>query len=258
MTIYAYCLMPNHVHLLLESSVEPLAKFMQGLQQSYTQYFNLIYNKVGHLFQGRYKAIVCERDEYLLELIRYIHLNPVRSKMVQRPEQYKYTSHSVYLRGEATDMIDTTKVLQLMGGRETYRRFVLDGIEAGHKAEYYEVKDQRFLGTEEFGEKLQARVRGGSRPVPKRSLAKTLKELAGELGTDPAVLISPDRSWEVSRDRTLISYMLVKRYGYRVGEVSAYMGRDIGTVSTAIMRFSDRVRSDGDIKQKIDKLVRIV
>ena len=101
-------------------------------------------------------------------------------------------------------------------------------------------------------------MRGGSRPVPKRSLAKTLKELAGELETDPAVLKSPDRSWEVSRDRTLISYILVKRYGYRVGEVSAYLGRDIGTVSTLIMRFSDRVRSDGDIKQKIDKLVRIV
>ena len=69
MTIYAYCLMPNHVHLLLESSVEPLAKFMQGLQQSYTQYFNLKHNKVGHLFQGRYKAIVCQKDEYLMELV---------------------------------------------------------------------------------------------------------------------------------------------------------------------------------------------
>ncbi len=75
--LYAYCLMPNHVHLLLETSREPLAKFMQGLQQSYTQYFNRTHHKVGHLFQGRYKALVCEKERYLLALIRYIHLNPV-------------------------------------------------------------------------------------------------------------------------------------------------------------------------------------
>ena len=62
--LYAYCLMPNHVHLLLQTSEVPLAKFMQGLQQSYTQRFNRVHGKVGHLFQGRYKAIVCERDEY--------------------------------------------------------------------------------------------------------------------------------------------------------------------------------------------------
>jgi putative transposase len=63
-TVHAYCLMPNHVHLLLESSTHPLGKFMQGLQQSYSQYFNLRHHKVGHVFQGRYKAIVCQRDEY--------------------------------------------------------------------------------------------------------------------------------------------------------------------------------------------------
>jgi putative transposase len=75
-TIFAYCLMPNHVHLLLECGKTPLGKFMQGLQQSYTQYYNRKYKKVGHLFQGRYKAILCQKDAYLLELIRYIHLNP--------------------------------------------------------------------------------------------------------------------------------------------------------------------------------------
>ena len=75
-TIYAYCLMPNHVHLLLEYGKTPLGKFIQGLQQSYTQYYNRKYKKVGHLFQGRYKAILCQKDAYLLQLIRYIHLNP--------------------------------------------------------------------------------------------------------------------------------------------------------------------------------------
>ena len=76
-TIYAYVLMTNHVHLLIEQGETPLAKAMQGLGQSYTGYYNRKYKKSGHLFQGRYKAILCEKDAYLLELIRYIHLNPV-------------------------------------------------------------------------------------------------------------------------------------------------------------------------------------
>jgi len=67
--LYIYCLMPNHIHLLLEVSGEPLSKFMQGLQQSYTQYFDRAHHKVGHLFQGRYQAIVCEKEEYLLALV---------------------------------------------------------------------------------------------------------------------------------------------------------------------------------------------
>jgi putative transposase len=79
--------MPNHVHLLVESSEQPLAKFMQGLQQSYSQYFNRKHRKTGHVFEGRYKAILCQKDQYLLQLIRYIHLNPVRAGMVRSPER---------------------------------------------------------------------------------------------------------------------------------------------------------------------------
>jgi len=91
--IYAYCVMPIHVHLLLETGSIPLSKFMQGLQQSYTQYFNRKYRKVGHLFQGRYKAIICDKDRYLLSLIRYIHLNPIRAGLEERPEAYSYSGH---------------------------------------------------------------------------------------------------------------------------------------------------------------------
>ena len=80
MAVYAYCLMPNDVHLLVQTGAQPLSRFMQGLQQSYTQYFNRKHRKIGHLFQGRYKAIVCERDEELLSLIRYIHQKPGQSQ----------------------------------------------------------------------------------------------------------------------------------------------------------------------------------
>ncbi len=110
--LHAYCLMPNHVHLLVESSHHPLAKLMQGLQQSYSQYFNLKHRKTGHVFEGRYKAILCQKDQYLLQLIRYIHLNPVRAGMVRSPERYRYSGDHAYL---LTDFTERTHPISTKG-----------------------------------------------------------------------------------------------------------------------------------------------
>lgn len=86
--LYAYVLMPNHVHLLVEVGATPTGKLMQALFTAYVRAFNRRHRRRGHLFQGRYKAIVCDRDSYLLELVRYIHLNPVRAGLVQRPGEW--------------------------------------------------------------------------------------------------------------------------------------------------------------------------
>ena len=91
--LYAYCLMPNHVHLLIEMQDDPLSRIMQILLTSYSQYYNRRYRKIGHLFQGRYKSILCQTDRYLGELVRYIHLNPVRARIVKRPEDFEYSGH---------------------------------------------------------------------------------------------------------------------------------------------------------------------
>ena len=98
-TLHAYCLMPNHVHLVLRTAEASLARFMQSLQQSYTQRFNRRYGQVGHVFQGRYKALLCETDEYLVTLVRYVHLNPVRAGLAARAEDYPYSGHRAYLGG---------------------------------------------------------------------------------------------------------------------------------------------------------------
>lgn len=149
-TVYAYCLMPNHVHLLVETGSQPLSRFVQGLQQSYTQNFNRKHRKIGHLFQGRYKAILCYKDEYLLSLVRYIHLNPIRANMVQKVDDYLYSGHRNYLEGRTSEVLDPDRVLAMIGGRAGYRGFVQAGLRDGHREDYYQVEDQRFLGTEEF------------------------------------------------------------------------------------------------------------
>ena len=196
---------------------------MQGLQQSYSQYFNLHHRKSGHVFQGRYKAIVCDKDEYLLQLIRYIHLNPVRAGMVKEPEKYLYSGHGAYLQGKASETIDPSKVLSVMGGRARYRAFVSDGIKDGHREEFYEVSDQRFLGADGFGEKLQDEHEE-PRAKKRRPLEKVVQELSQLLAVQPQVLRSADRSWRVSQARTKIGYILVRRQGYALDNEEAELG----------------------------------
>jgi putative transposase len=258
-TIHAFCLMANHVHLLVQSSGIPLAKFMQGLQQSYTQYFNLRHKKTGHLFEGRYKAIVCQEDPYLLELIRYIHLNPVRAGMVAKAEQYPYSGHHAYLSGKATEIVDPTGVLQVLGGIGGYRTFVNDGVKDGHKEEFYDVEDQRFLGDEKFTESVRGEQEE-EQPKPKgtKGMDAAARKLSASLGVEPARLRQPGRTREASTARTQIAYVLVRRLGYRLNDVARYFGRDPATLTTLLARFETQVAMVPDKKRGVERLTRIV
>jgi putative transposase len=236
--IYAYCLVPNHVHLLVETGFTPLAKFMQGLQQSYTQHFNRSYRKVGHLFQGRYKAIICEREKYLLALIRYIHLNPVRAKLATRPERYIYSGHNSYLTDGAAKIVEVRPILKMLGGKKAYERFVLEGMEENHNDEYYTVKDQRFLGEERFGKAISRGTEQNEERRAKKPIEATFKEIARRAGTTPELLRGGDRRWDISRKRAEAVALLVREYGYAVGEVAKYLGRDQANISTMLSRWS--------------------
>jgi len=106
--IYGYCLMPNHVHLILESprGLTAMSSFMKGINQTYAMKFNSKYNQVGHLWQNRYKNYVVLKDEYLLNLISYVHYNPVRKKIVRRPEDYAWSSYRAVVLGEKNAIVD--------------------------------------------------------------------------------------------------------------------------------------------------------
>src|SRR3989339_920155 len=109
--LHAYVLMETHVHLLWETGQVPLSKILQGVNQRFTMYFNWRHGTVGHLFEGRYKAILCDRDAYLLSLVRYLHYNPVRAGMVRQPEEYRWSSHRTYLGLNEDGLVDTGIVL---------------------------------------------------------------------------------------------------------------------------------------------------
>ena len=240
--IYAYCLMPNHVHLLVETSSTPLSKFMQGLQQSYTQYFNRRYRKVGHLFQGRYKAIICDKDKYLLALVRYIHLNPVRAGLVKRPDRYVHSGHRSYLSISGGKIIENRPILGLLGGKKAYERFVLYGMSEDHNQAYYSVEDQRFLGDEGFGKEISRVVGEKEPPKRKKPIEADLKEIARQLKTTVELLRGRDRRWEISGKRAKAVAILVRDREHTVSEVAKFLGRDPANVSMMLSRASARER----------------
>ncbi|MCM8799613.1 MAG: transposase [Candidatus Omnitrophica bacterium] len=110
--LYAYCLMPNHVHLILEvENSKNLSKIMQGINLSYTIYFNKKYQKVGHLWQGRYKSKIIQKDKYLIDCIEYVELNPVRSGLVENPFDYPWSSWRERFGKENKHLIDTPQLI---------------------------------------------------------------------------------------------------------------------------------------------------
>jgi len=113
--LYAYCLMTNHIHLLIERRGETVGRIMQRVLTGYSQWYNRRHRHVGHVFQGRHKAILCDGDKYLAELVRYIHLNPVRAKMVALAEDHPYSSHREYLGLAPSGMVDVDPLLRRFG-----------------------------------------------------------------------------------------------------------------------------------------------
>ena len=113
--VHAFCCMTNHIHLVLQAGDIPLSGGMQNLSFRYTRWINWREQRTGHLFQGRYNAVLVDGDSYLLELVRYIHLNPVRAGMVDNPEEYPWSSHRAYLGKELLPWLTTEQVLGQFG-----------------------------------------------------------------------------------------------------------------------------------------------
>lgn len=197
-SIHAYCWMPNHVHMAVRIGDRPLGRLMQWVASRYAFHVNRRREATGHLFERRYRAILVDSDAYALQLVRYIHRNPVKAGLVSTPAEYPWSSHRQYLNCSRRNWVETDWIFRLFGHRRRsalaeYRRFVEDGAgddDFPEELEQGSPDDERLTGAD----RLLAEVRV---PEPPPEQQTTLDELvigvARRHGVDPAVLSGPSR-----------------------------------------------------------------
>jgi len=183
-SVHSWCQMTNHYHLLIETPDANLSKGMRYVNGVYTQRFNRKHSKVGHVFQGRYKAILVDKNEYLQELSRYIVLNPVRAGMVEGAEDWSWSSYGVTVGIEhCPSWFDREWLLSSFGKKETtaikhYIQFVANGVQ--QPSPWSKIKNQIYLGSDGFVEQVQAHIKNKNISeiprIQRRAVPKTLKE----------------------------------------------------------------------------------
>jgi REP element-mobilizing transposase RayT len=232
---YAYCLMDNHYHLVLQTADSNLSRGMRQLNGLYTQRFNRRHDRVGHVFQGRFKGILVEREPHLLELARYVVLNPVRARMVEQAEQYRWSSLRPTLGLDpAPAWLSSDALLAGFGTRERYLQFVREGsnVESPWRA-----LRGLILGTEGFARSMAAtQARKQKEPeIPRRE--RHADRLSLEDMFSPSVLEDDEL-----RDRRIVDASRDGRY--TLAEISRHLGLHYSTVS----RISNRLEEGSGLE----------
>jgi len=269
---YAWALIPNHFHLLLRTSNVPISTVMKRLLTGYALWFNRRRCRYGHLFQNRYKSILCQEDVYLLELVRYIHLNPLRAKLVpdlKTLDRYSYSGHGVLMANVKKQWQDTDKVLKFFGqkagpAKRAYRTFVKNGISQGKRtdltggglvrsvggwaavkalraAKIFEKSDERILGNGDFVETVLA---AANETMEKKydlqsrgfTVDRVATRVAEVLGVKQEDVWAAGRHREIVRARSLLCYWSVRELGVTMTSLSRLLNISVQAIGKSVIR----------------------
>ena len=278
---YAWSLMPNHFHLLLRTGSVPLVRVMQRLLTGYAVNFNFRHKRAGHLFQNRYKSIVVEEEPYLLELVRYIHLNPLRAKLVPGLEgldRYPWSGHAVLMGRRKAEGQEVEEVLgrfseNLGPARRKYRVFVEEGVSQGRRPELQGGGLIRSLGGWEEARKIRrkedwvrsdARILGGGdfvtrvlkdtdvgaveKPISILDLIIRVSEIMG-VGADS--LKGGRKNPEITRARAVVVYIAVEKLKIRGMELAKELGLGQSAVSRLVIRGREIYSQSEDLRERL-------
>ena len=280
---YAWALLSNHVHLLLRTGNHPISTVMRRLLTGYAVTFNRRYGRHGQLFQNRYKSILCQEDPYFLELVRYIHLNPLRANLVENYSslgRYKYCGHAFALGNKRNDWQDVDYVLRFFNKRSRiaqgqYKEYVYKGIEKGRRPELVggglirslggwsearkpgksekRVKgDERILGDSQFvldalkesSERFERKYEIKARGYDLDALAERVGKI---FGMEPEDLYSPGKYRRLIKPRSVFCYWAVRELGETATFLAKRLGLTQGGVSKSVSR-GQKIVKDMDLK----------
>ena len=263
---YAWVLMDNHYHLLLETPDANLSRALRHLNGTYTQAYNQRNNRVGHLFQGRFKSILVEKESYLLELCRYIVLNPVRAGLVQHPRQWSWSSYRATAGEESVPSWLTSGWVLSQFNRKrkealvAYRRFVGEGIKSGDDP-WSDLKGQVFLGSDAFCEATKERVRyTEDREIPieqKRPVRPTaqsvLDRVVGAYSVSVKDIVTFTRRPSEARQAAI--YLVRRESGLDLTAVSKLFGIGYTAVSRRVGEMEKRMENEPGLRRRVGKLL---
>ena len=258
--LLAFCLMGNHLHLAVERGPVSLSRVMLALQSSYTQWFNRRHGRVGHLFQGRYKAFLVEKDRYLLALVRYIHRNPLEAGLAARPEDYPWSSDRYYRARKPPAWLDVEGVLPLLGptrriAKARYRKLMGEDVEE----RYEDVRSyaQAIKGDKAFADRA-LREAGKDPVVRKPSEDRVASTVAAELGVTLRDLSGSGRRRDASRVRHIAAYLGRAACGIPVARMARYFGRDESTFVRGVLRLEESLTRDPALRKKLARLEKVL
>ena len=281
----AWALIPNHFHLLLRTGAVPIATVMRRLLTGYAVSHNRRHRRSGHLFQNRYKSILCQEDAYLLELVRYIHLNPIRAglvKDIKALDKYPFSGHSAIMGKDMRQWQDTDWVLKLYDdrlwmGRRRYRAFVEKGISQGRrsdlmggglirssggwagvkakrKAKVFEKSDERILGDGDFvedvllaaQEQMEKRYRLAAKGYDLDTIASRVCDM---MELEASSLWAPGKERKRVEARSVLCYWAVRELGTNMAQLSRRLKLSLSGVSLSVKR-GERIVQDRGYRLK--------
>jgi hypothetical protein len=249
--------MSNHFHLMVETPLGNLSRIMKHINGSYTTYFNVRHKRAGHLFQGRYKALLVQADTYAAELSRYIHLNPVRAKMVPSPEEYQWSSCRQYLEGTEPSWLSTRLVLGYFGTededrRRNYRDYLFEAIGKESRDPLADSVASTILGTDDFVRDIREKYleeKKSDRDVP------ALRDLSRGPGIAEIKVVSEEAFPENKRLARMAGIYLCWRYsGAKLKEIGELYGISESGVNRACGRFENMIDRDKDLREGLRRL----
>ncbi len=259
--VLAYCWSKDHVQMAVRVSDAPLSKIMQNLSFRYTRYFNKQHKRQGPLFHGRYKAILIDQDEYLNDLVRYIHNNPVRAKAAKSADKAKWTSHESYMADEHPDWLETQTVLASFGktakrSKAAFAKYVKEGTDEGVRTDLVRgTEGGRVLGSRRFVKKVLKPVKAVPKPMTLNQLVKRV--CVAEDIKEPA-LKNESRARHESQIRQTITYLAMEMNVATMTALADRFNRDLTTMSRNQRYFRDKLVEDKDLQKHVKSVKRAI
>jgi putative transposase len=257
--IHVYCLMDNHYHLLLETPAGNLPRIMRHINGAYTTYFNVKRNRSGHLFQGRYKAILIDADEYAKELSRYIHLNPVRAGLVEKPEDYPWSSYRDYTGGrKPAGWLKRDFILEYFDAKEPaaqekYKTFVNQLAKENYETPLKDLFASTILGCAEFITYLKEHHLKDTQPDRNVPATRRLSEMLSM----PDIIEKVDQAvFDERLSRNIKLYLCREFTGERLKEIGDRFHVSESAVSHAARKMSELVAKDKTIRKGVEAIVK--